>query len=138
MPTLTRETRPVTDIPAASPDRALAHFERLLALETDCWDVNFALENGHDGFVVLDVRGPELYASGHVPGSVNLPHARINERNLGAWPAGTLFVVYCSGPHCNGADRAAARIARIGRPVKKMLGGMTGWRDEGFAVESGE
>ena len=39
-----------------------------------------------------------------------------------AWPEGTLFVVYCAGPHCNGADRAALKLARLGLPVKIMLG----------------
>jgi rhodanese-related sulfurtransferase len=50
---------------------------------------------------------------------------------------GTLFVVYCAGPHCNGAQRGAVRLARLGLPVKIMLGGMTGWLDEGFGVERG-
>jgi len=30
------------------------------------------------------------------------------------------------------ADRAAIRLATLGRPVKKMIGGITGWIDEGF------
>ncbi|MGZ7041168.1 MAG: rhodanese-like domain-containing protein, partial [Thermoanaerobaculia bacterium] len=46
----------------------------------------------------------------------------------------TLFVVYCSGPHCNGADRAALRLSRLGRPVKKMIGGISGWKYEGFSI----
>jgi len=123
---------PVTAVPAAASQDALAHFEALLAYETDCWDVHDATSRGEEGFVVLDVRAPDLYARGHVPGAVNLPHARINERNLEAYDADTLFVVYCSGPHCNGADKAAVRLARLGRPVKKMIGGVTGWLDEGF------
>jgi len=58
-------------------------------------------------------------------------------RNLAAWPPDTPFVVYCNGPHCNGADRAAVRLARLGRKVKKMIGGAEGWKDEGFALEKG-
>jgi len=46
----------------------------------------------------------------------------------------TLFVTYCAGPHCNGAARAAAQLARLGFPLKIMAGGMTGWIDEGFPV----
>lgn len=137
MPTLANERRPVTEVPAASPDRALAHFEALLEFETDCWDVHAALAAAHQGFVVVDVRGPELFAAGHVPGAVSLPHPRIHERTVASWPAETLFVVYCAGPHCNGADRAAIRLARLGRPVKKMIGGITGWIDEGFELERG-
>lgn len=138
MPTLPTTLRPVTDVPAATPDRALAHFEALLAFETDCFDVNAALTAGHQGFVVLDVRGPEQFAAGHVPGAVSLPHARINERNLAAYQADMLFVVYCAGPHCNGADRAAIRLARLGRPVKKMIGGVTGWIDDGLSLVASE
>jgi rhodanese-related sulfurtransferase len=137
MPTLPTEQRPVTDIPSADPPRALAHFEALLAFETDCSDVHAAIGAGHPGFVVLDVRSPELFEAGHVPTAQNLPHGRINERNLAAFPADTLFVVYCSGPHCNGADRAGIRLARLGRPVKKMIGGVTGWIDEGYELVKG-
>lgn len=66
--------------------------------------------------------------------SVNLPHGRINQRNLSQYDNDTVFVVYCAGPHCNGADRAALRLARLERPVKKMIGGVTGWLDEGFPL----
>ena len=137
MPSLLNAERPVTDVPAAPPGEALAHFEKLLAFETDCWDVHAALAAEHPGFVVLDVRNAEAFAAGHVPGAVSLPHRRINERNLAAHPADVLFVVYCAGPHCNGADRAAVALARLGRPVKKMIGGVTGWQDEGFELSRG-
>ncbi|TDC45696.1 rhodanese-like domain-containing protein [Jiangella ureilytica] len=126
----------VTAVAPAPPADAVAHFDALLAYETDCWDVHHALTTGPADFVLLDVRGPDLYAAGHVPGAVNLPHGRIVERNLGAYAPGTVFVVYCAGPHCNGADKAALRLARLGRPVKKMIGGVTGWLDEGFTLRS--
>ncbi len=45
-------------------------------------------------------------------------------------------MVYCAGPHCNGADVAALKLAELGRPVKMMLGGLTGWEDEGYAFVS--
>ena len=119
----------------ATPQDAARHFESQLAFETDCWDVNHALKNRKPGFVVLDVRSPQLYAAGHVPGAVNLPHRQIVERSLEGYAENTLFIVYCSGPHCNGADRAALRLARLGRPVKKMIGGIEGWKDEGLGLE---
>ena len=125
---------PVTEVNAASPQDALAHFERLLEFETDCWDVHAGLKSEPRSFVLLDVRSPQLYGEGHVEDAVNLPHGKINERNLAPYGADTLFVVYCAGPHCNGADRAAIRLARLGRPVKKMIGGITGWKDEGLSL----
>jgi rhodanese-related sulfurtransferase len=137
MPALLTEVA-VTAIPAAAPEVALAHFEHLLTLETDCWDVHAAIKAGDPGFVLMDARSPESFAAGHVPTAINLPHRRINERNLTQYPKNTLFVVYCSGPHCNGADRAAVQLARHGRPVKKMIGGIEGWKDEGFSLTPSE
>jgi len=116
---------------------AVTHFSRLLEFETDCWDTHHAITTGPQDFVLLDVRAPELYAAGHLPTAVSLPHGRIVERNLAAWPDATRFVVYCSGPHCNGADKGALRLAQLGRPVKKMIGGVTGWLDEGFGLVTG-
>lgn len=124
----------VTAVPAATPQVSLAHYERILSLETDCWDVHAAVQAGKPGFVLLDVRSPESFAAGHVSTAINLPHRRINQRNLAKYPKGALFVVYCNGPHCNGADWAALRLAQLGRPVKKMIGGIEGWKDEGFAL----
>jgi rhodanese-related sulfurtransferase len=123
----------VTEVPAAASAAALAHFESGLAYETDCWDVHDAIARGAD-FVLIDVRSPEDYARGHVPGAINIPHAKIIGSRMAQYP-GRLFVVYCSGPHCNGAQRGAIRLARLGLPVKLMIGGITGWLDEGFTLE---
>jgi len=121
--------------PAADSARALKHFERLLKFETDCWDVQHAITNKRMDFVLLDVRGEELFANGHIDGAVSLPHPRINADTLREeYPLDTLFVVYCAGPHCNGTEKAAIRLAKLGRPVKKMIGGITGWLDEGFRL----
>jgi rhodanese-related sulfurtransferase len=127
---------PVSAIPAAPSAQALEHFESAFAFETDCWDVHDALQGGTADFVLLDARSHALYEAGHVPGALSLPHAKIVASKLAAFPPSTLFVVYCAGPHCNGAHRAAVRLARLGRPVKLMIGGITGWLDEGFALET--
>ena len=88
---------PVAAVAAAPSAEALSHFESSLRFETDCWDVNHSLTTGQHDFVLLDVRGAEAFARGHVPGAI--------------------------------------RLARLGRPAKIMLGGITGWLDEGFALE---
>ena len=127
----------VTEIPAAPSAIAREHFAAEFTFETDCWDVHDALDKGAD-FVLLDVRGPALYAKGHVPGAINLPHGKIIRSKLAEWPEETLFVTYCAGPHCNGAARGALRLADLGRPVKIMAGGLTGWIDEGFELAVGD
>ena len=45
-------------------------------------------------------------------------------------------MTYCAGPHCNGATRGAIRLAKPGQPVKIVTGGVTGWLDEAFALET--
>ena len=128
----------VTDVAPAASAAALAHFEAVFSYETDCWDVHHCLTSGRHDFVLLDVRGTEKYAAGHIPGAVDLGHRKIIGWTMARYPDGTVFVVYCAGPHCNGAARAAIRLARLGRPVKVMPGGVTGWLDEGFALATGE
>jgi len=130
----------VSAVPSADSAAALAHFGTLLSFETDCADVHAALAS--DGaipvdFVLLDVRSSALCARGHLPRAVNLPHGKIVASKLAEYPPGTLFVTYCAGPHCNGATRAAMKLAQLGRPVKVMIGGITGWIDEGFQLAVG-
>ena len=123
----------VTAVKPAASDLALNHFSADLTFETDCSDVHNALTQAPD-FVLVDVRSPDLYASGHVPGAINIPHGKLIESRLAEYPADTLFVVYCAGPHCNGGHKGAIRLARLGRPVKLMIGGVTGWLDEGLEL----
>ena len=128
----------VSAIPAAASPVAAGHFAARLALETDCSDVAAAMKAGEQDFVLLHVVGsPEAYARRHVPGAIHLPHREISAERMAEWPEDTIFVAYCAGPHCNGADQAALKLARLGRPVKIMIGGITGWEDEGFAFATG-
>ena len=128
----------VSAVSAAPSDRAALHFGTAFEYETDCADVHDAMSGGRQDFVLLDVRGPALYAQGHVPGALNLPQGKIVEAKMKDYPLETLFVVYCAGPHRNGAHRGALRLARLGRPVKPMIGGITGWLDEGHPLATGE
>ena len=127
----------VTAVSAAPPEIAIAHFASEFTFETDCWDVHDALASGTPDFVLLDVRSPAHFAAGHVPGAISMPHGKIIGSRMREWPEGTLFVTYCAGPHCNGAARGALRLARLGLPVKIMAGGITGWIDEKFRLETG-
>ncbi len=133
----TPKPSPVTEIPPAESSEALRHFSSGFRFETDCWDVHAAMTGGSADFVLLDARSPDAFARGHIPGALNVPHRKIVAGYMDPrWPKETIFVVYCAGPHCNGAQRAAVRLAGLGRPVKLMIGGITGWIDEGFSLAS--
>jgi len=128
------KTNPITQVPAASSEEALRHFEARFTFETDCADVHAAFEADATDFVLVDARGEEAFSKGHVPGAVNIPQWRITEKRLQDYPKDLLFVTYCAGPHCNASQKAAIRLARLGRPVKEMLGGIEGWKDEGYEL----
>jgi rhodanese-related sulfurtransferase len=129
---------PVTAIPAAPSEEALAHFSKTFEFETDCWDTHESLRLDSSQFVLLDVRSQVLFEQGHIPGAISLPHGKIVESKLCQWPQDILFVTYCAGPHCNGAARGAVRLAKLGRKVKLMAGGITGWLDEGFELQKSQ
>ena len=124
----------VTRIKPAESDAALAHFSSLLAFETDCWDVHHAVNNDRMDFILVDVRAETLFVEGHISGAINIPHQKLTHERLDTFPTDTIFVVYCAGPHCNATEKAAIRLAKLSRPVKKMIGGVTGWLDEGFSL----
>jgi rhodanese-related sulfurtransferase len=126
-------TSPVTDTAAADGATAFSHFNSRLRFETDPDDVATALAAGAADFVLLDARSQEAYSAGHIPGAHNLsrPYSAEDLAQLGD----ELIVVYCWGPGCNGAVKAARELASIGRPVKEMLGGFEYWVREGHPVE---
>jgi rhodanese-related sulfurtransferase len=128
----------VSDTPAAEPQDTAAYYRRKLAFETDCYDVHASFAAANVDFILLDVRSPTLFERSHLPGAINLPHGKMTARKMAEWPEGALFVVYCAGPHCNGTDKAAWRLASLGLSVKVMIGGITGWLDEGFALQTKE
>jgi rhodanese-related sulfurtransferase len=127
----------VSEIPAAAPAEALERFEARLRFETDCWDVHESLSAPDPDFVLVDVRSGAAFQRGHVAGAVNIPHRTITRERLSAYSPNVLFVTYCDGPHCNGSTRGAIRLAALGYRVKEMIGGVTGWLDEGFELETG-
>ncbi|MEP1445693.1 MAG: rhodanese-like domain-containing protein [Paraglaciecola sp.] len=124
----------VSRVTAAPSSQALAHFQKLLQFETDCWDVHFAISNNRQDFVLVDVRSELLFGQSHIEQAINIPHKKLTVDTLKAYPDDTLFVVYCAGPHCNGTEKGAIKLAELGRPVKKMIGGITGWIDEGLPL----
>lgn len=132
-----KEVSRVQEVPPAPSPSAFEHFTKKLTFETDCADVYSSYASDRVDFILVDVRGRQGYSKGHVAGAINIPLLTITEDRMKEYAPETLFVVYCAGPHCNGANKAAIRLAQMGRPVKEMIGGITGWLDEGFTLVQG-
>jgi rhodanese-related sulfurtransferase len=136
----TAPTRPashsfVLEHPAAAPGEAHRHFAAKLSVETDPSDVHADLERGVRRIVVVDARSAQQFGECHVPGALNLPHRTITAASTAHLPPDVCLVVYCWGPGCNAATKAASRLAALGFQVKEMIGGLEYWRREGYSVE---
>jgi rhodanese-related sulfurtransferase len=94
------------------------------------------LQRARDGLVtVLDVRPPEEYASGHLPGAINIPLKEL-EKRLKELDPKLEVVAYCRGPHCVLAFDAVAKLREKGISARRLDGGLPEWKIEGFPVES--
>jgi rhodanese-related sulfurtransferase len=129
-------TSAVLSVPAAAPAQAAAHYAARLAFETDVSDVHADLASGVAGVVVVDTRSSAAWDQGHIPGALHIPTAQIADLAPQLIDRAQTVVTYCWGPGCNGATRAALAFARLGYPVKEMLGGFEYWVREGFAYDS--
>lgn len=94
------------------------------------------LKRTREGLItVLDVRPPEEYESGHLPGAVNLPLEDIESR-LGEIPKDQEIVAYCRGAHCVLAFEAVATLRKMGFKVRRLEEGYPEWKAAGLPVES--
>jgi rhodanese-related sulfurtransferase len=124
----------VLRVPPATPADALAFFTAQLAFRTDVSDVYSALDADQPGFTLVDTRGNAAWDQGRAPGAVHLPTDEIASRAAELIDPALPVVVYCWGPGCNGAYRAAVAFAKLGYQVKEMIGGMEYWIREGLPV----
>ncbi len=93
------------------------------------------LSRARDGLVtVLDVRPPEEYAAGHLPGAINIPLSEL-EQHLAQLPKQNEVVAYCRGPYCVLAFEAVKRLRAQGYQARRLENGYPEWKKAGFPVE---
>lgn len=84
---------------------------------------------------VLDVRPPEEYRAGHIPGAISLPVAELKAR-LEELPKDREVVAYCRGPYCVMAVEAVELLRKKGFKAHRMEQGVADWRARGWRVTS--
>jgi len=94
------------------------------------------LDRVKDGLVtVLDVRPPEEYQSGHIPGAINVPLSELEE-HLSQLDAKQEVVAYCRGPHCVLAFDAVEQLRQKGITAHRMEYGFPEWKSAGLPIEN--
>jgi len=90
----------------------------------------------HGLVTVLDVRPPEEYRAGHIPGAVNLPLGDLAKR-LKDWPKRREIIAYCRGPYCVLAFEAVAALRKRGFTVRRLEEGYPEWKASGLPTAAG-
>ena len=92
-------------------------------------------QDGTDPYLVIDVRDVGEYKSGHVPGAINIPQKKL-EKQLDKLADANGVVLYC----INGRRTRLAEQTLIENDVDNVFhleGGLIGWRQGGFKVNTG-
>jgi len=95
------------------------------------------LERSRAGAVtVLDVRPPDEFALGHLPGAVNIPLRELEARLADLDPTQEI-IAYCRGPYCVLSYEAVAALRARGFKVRRLEDGLPEWRAAGLPIVAG-
>ena len=124
-------------------EHRVADVERLLRTwlahrdEMEAVPAKEVLERAKKGLVVvLDVRPPEEFSTGHLPGAINIPIHEL-EKRLREFPKRKEVIAYCRGPYCLMSYEAVALLRKKGLKARRLQDGLPEWRLAGLPVESG-
>ena len=115
------------------PEKARQYFADKMDFTTGPVELARNVKQGAD-IVVVDVREPEDYKKGHIPGAVNLPREQWGTRE--GLQKDALNVLYCYSHVCHLAATAAAEFASDGYSVMEMDGGFEAWKENDMEIQS--
>ena len=113
----------------------LRRYADKLAYEIDAWDLKVALERG-ERITVIDARSADAYATGHIPGAINIPHRTMSEETTAAVDRASTVVTYCDGIGCNASSKGALNMTKIAFKVKELIGGLDWGKRDGYLTTS--
>jgi len=114
---------------------SIEYFHTKLEFEIDPSDLKDALD-ANEQIVVIDARKENSFEAEHIPGSVNLPHRKMNISTTSHLRKDVLYVVYCDGVGCNASTKGALQMAKLGFRTKELFGGLQAWKHDGFSTET--
>jgi rhodanese-related sulfurtransferase/DNA-binding transcriptional ArsR family regulator len=85
--------------------------------------------------VVVDVRPPEEFHAGHVPGALSIPMDELEARIV-ELPRDREIVAYCRGPFCVLAPKAVAMLRAHGLRARRLEDGLPEWRLSGLPTDA--
>lgn len=85
--------------------------------------------------MVIDIRSPQDYRHGHVPGALNLPAEDLLER-LDSLPREIEIIAYCQGPYCVLSPDTVRTMRQHGLRARPLNGGITSWQRAGQRLDT--
>lgn len=113
-------------------NKAVEFFEQKVDFTLGPVELNTMIESD-EPITIVDVRRPEDYEKGHIPGAVNLPKERWD--TLEGLSHQHTNIVYCYSQQCHLAAKACLEFARHDLHVMELEGGMNEWQKYGMPVE---
>lgn len=92
------------------------------------------IQHHPQGVTVLDVREPEEYVEGHVPGALLIPMGQVPDRMDEVPREGPVYVICASGRR---SQTSAAQLEEAGFDAYSVAGGTSGWIERGQEVVTG-
>jgi rhodanese-related sulfurtransferase/DNA-binding transcriptional ArsR family regulator len=87
------------------------------------------------GALVIDVRPPDDYASGHIPQAISLPSDHLLTK-LEELPDDAEIIAYCHGPYCVTSAECVRVLREHGRQARHLVGGFTHWHRSGHPLHT--
>src|ERR1700678_1008563 len=89
-----------------------------------------------EGVTIVDVRGSEEFATGHLPGAKSIPRGHLEQRIEAAAPDRTAeLILYCASGNRSAYAARTLQDDMGYEHVRSMTGGITLWKDRGYEVE---
>lgn len=80
-------------------------------------------------YIILDVRRPDEFATGHIPNAINIPNESIGTDEISELPdKDQLILVYCRSG--NRSKQASQKLVKLGYSNVVEFGGINDWKGE--------
>ncbi len=88
---------------------------------------------------IIDVRAPEAYERGHLPGAISIPFDQLTGA-IETIPTDRPIVTYCNmhNPGYSGSENAADMLTESGRHARALKGGYPAWEEAGYPIDQAE
>ena len=89
-------------------------------------DAAIKMMSEEKNYIILDVRRPDEFAAGHIPGAINVPNETIGNDEISQLPdKNQLIMVYCRSG--NRSKQASEKLVALGYTNIVEFGGIMDW-----------